>query len=59
MGERKKMTREERKKIKDFIYNVLQIFQHQEEFLADESGLDNFQNPMFDKAMEYILGIKK
>lgn len=53
------MTREERKKIKDFIYNVLQIFQHQEEFLADESGLDNFQNPMFDKAMEYILGIKK
>lgn len=52
------MTRGERKKIKDFIFNVLQIFQHQEEFLADDSGLYNFENPMFDKAMNYILGIK-
>lgn len=53
------MTREERIKIKDWIYNVLLIFQHQEELLADESGLDNFENPMFDKAQKYILGKKK
>lgn len=49
------MTIDERKKIKDFIFNVLQIFQHQEEFLADESGLANYENPMFDKAFSYIL----
>ena len=48
------MTRQERTKIKDFIYNVLLIFQHQEEFLADENGLGNFENPMFDKALWYI-----
>lgn len=53
------MTRDERRKIKDWIYNVLLIFQHQEEFLADDSGVDNFENPMFDKAENYILGIKK
>lgn len=53
------MKKDERKKIKDFIFNVLQSFQNQEEVLADESGLYNFENPMFDKAMEYILGVKK
>ena len=53
------MTRKERSEVKDWIFNILQIFRHQEEFLADESGLDNFENPMFDKAESYILGIKK
>ena len=53
------MRRDERKKIKDFIYNILLIFQHQEEFLADESGLGNFENPMFDKALSYIVGNNK
>lgn len=53
------MTRKERSEIKDWIFNVLEIFRHQDEFLADESGLDNFENPMFDKAESYILGIKK
>lgn len=52
------MTRQERKKIKDWIYNVLLIVQNQEEFLADDSGLYNFENPMFNKALYYILGIK-
>ena len=49
------MKKDERQKIKDFIFNVLQIFQHQEDFLADESGLANYENPMFDKAMSFIL----
>lgn len=52
------MTRYERRKIKDWIYTVLLIFQHQEEVLADDSGLSNFENPMFEKAMHYILGGK-
>lgn len=53
------MTREELEKIKDFIYNVLMVFQNQDEFLADDSGLGNFENPMFDKARSYILKKKK
>lgn len=52
------MTRKERKEIKNWIYNVLLIFENQEEFLADESGLYNFENPMFNKAEKFILGIK-
>lgn len=53
------MTRKERSEIKSFIYNVLLIFQHQEEFLADESGVPNYENEMLNKAMNYILGVKK
>lgn len=49
------MTRDERDKIKNFIYNVLMVFQHQDEFLADDSGFENYENPMFDKAISYIL----
>lgn len=52
------MTREKRKKIKDWIYNVLIMVQNQEEFKADDSGLDNFENSMFDDALYYILGHK-
>lgn len=53
------MKRCELEKIKNFIYNVLLIFQHQEEFLADESGLANYENNMFDKAISYILKTKE
>lgn len=53
------MKKDELKNIKNFIYNVLEIFQHQEEFLADDSGLYNFENPMFDKAFNYLLPQKK
>lgn len=52
------MTKEERQKIKDFIFHVLQVFQHQDEFLADDSGLENYENPMFDKAFDYLLNVK-
>lgn len=53
------MNKTERKKIKDFIYNVLLIFQNQGEYLADDSGFENYENPMFEKAISYILGVKK
>lgn len=52
------MNKLERQKIKDFIYNILIIFQNQNEFLADDSGFSNYENPMFQKAMLYILGVK-
>lgn len=52
------MTKSERQEIKDFIYNVLVAFQNQEDIHLGGSYKDNFDNPMFDKAIKYLLGRK-
>lgn len=51
------MKRSELIEIKDFIYGVLQIMYHQDEFCIDDK-LCNFENPMFDKAINYIVNTR-